>query len=155
MIVGAFLHHQEVCQPTGKDTRSSLRKHDATAAQELLDIVSQVLAQRWHPAIPHSQARSGQRQRPWLSNTSSSFSSSSSESVLVLDDGMAGGEGGLALEGGGGGTTLLRRIQLHAPSPHPDKEFKVFFGFLNVLSGFGSVLPVFLVLGKKNVWARH
>ena len=40
MIVGAFLHHQEVCQPTGKDTRSSLRKHDATAAQELLHIVT-------------------------------------------------------------------------------------------------------------------
>ena len=43
--MGAFLHHQEVRQPKGKEgTRSSLRKHDATAAQELLDIVSQVLA---------------------------------------------------------------------------------------------------------------
>jgi len=152
--VGAFLHHQEVRQPTGKEgTRSSLRKHDATAAQELLHIVTGACTALAPSSTP--QPGSGQRQRPWLSNTSSSFSSSSSESVLVLDDGMAGGEGGLALEGGGGGTTLLRRIQLHAPSPHPDKEFKVFFGFLNVLSGFGSVLPVFLVLGKKNVWARH
>jgi len=141
--VGAFLHHQEVCQPTGKDTRSSLRKHDATAAQELLDIVSQVLAQRWHPAIPHSQARSGQRQRPWLlwpwlSNTSGQQLTTHLLLLLLLlllfvrvCAGAAcwyGGRGRWpgALAGGGGGTTLLRHhgcIQLHAPSPHPDKEF--------------------------------
>jgi len=97
-----------------------------------------LLAQRWHPAVPHSQAQGGAcghgccglgcQTPPCSSGSSSSLtsssSSSSSGSVLVLDDGMAGGEGAHLREEEEEAPRSCHHgcIQLHAPSPHPDKE---------------------------------